>query len=551
MNRFGRTHRQSSAFTILEMMVAMVASAFLLAGLGSIMFIARQIAYTPTAAARRAKSADVINQISDELRYATVITQQTSQILEFVVADRNNDGTAEKIRYEWSGAAGDPLRKTVNGGTAVDVLPSVYSFGVTLQQQAKVTTLTTTTDTAEAIVQTNTSAGALQNRDITATAFSSQVITPNFYLSVPTGATCWNATKVDFYASQQGTVSGQVLTVALRSTGDPLDGPTSNILGQTSIAKSSLTSSANWNTVTFPTPIRNLSFSRLYALTWTGSAALTARLSPVAAATGQMFDSEDSGASWQFNNAQQMYFRLYATYTTPGPSYNVTRTYVPCVRLALQAGNQTHSRIDASIPLRNSPELLANYWRTDFDRNPTTTNSNGDTTSDWAVTGGGAFDTSKLANGIWTATGAIETRPLSDFATTTTVEACCRNTSVGGNGAVVAVYVDRQSGLYAPLLVYLQKQSDGTQTLTLYGRTSDTVTKQLFTRSGLSSGFVRFRLTVLPANDVVNLQIKDEDQGTFTYPRYAPTSTSDRYLTLYSDTSSSEFDYVDVRSGIN
>ena len=70
------------------------------------MFIARQVAYTPTAASRRVQAADVINQISDELRYATVITQQTSQILEFVVADRNNDGTAEKIRYEWSGVAG-------------------------------------------------------------------------------------------------------------------------------------------------------------------------------------------------------------------------------------------------------------------------------------------------------------------------------------------------------------------------------------------------------------------------------------------------------------
>ena len=106
---------------MLELMVAMVASAFLMVGLGSVMYIARQIAYTPTAAARRAKTADIVNQISDELRYATVITQQTPQILEFVVADRNDDGTAEKIRYEWSGVDGDPLRKTVNGGTAVDV----------------------------------------------------------------------------------------------------------------------------------------------------------------------------------------------------------------------------------------------------------------------------------------------------------------------------------------------------------------------------------------------------------------------------------------------
>src|SRR5437867_3033614 len=120
MKKSAYDRRRGSGFTIVELMVAMVASAFLLAGLGSIMFIARQVAYSPTAAARRAKASDIMGQISDELRYATIITQQTPQILEFVVADRNNDGTAEKIRYEWSGIAGDPLRKTVNGGTAVD-----------------------------------------------------------------------------------------------------------------------------------------------------------------------------------------------------------------------------------------------------------------------------------------------------------------------------------------------------------------------------------------------------------------------------------------------
>src|SRR5262249_36593892 len=150
---------------------------------------------------------------------------------------------------------------------------------------------------------------------------------------------------------------------------------------------------------------------------------------------------------------------------------NVVRNYVSSIRLGLQSGDQTHARIDASIPLRNSPELLANYWRTDFDRNPAATNANGDTTSDWAVTGGGSFDTTKLANGIWTATGALETRPLSDFTTTTTFEARCRNTSTGGNGATVAIYADRQNGIYGPIIVYLQKQSDGSQTLTLNGKT--------------------------------------------------------------------------------
>ena len=104
---------------------------------------------------------------------------------------------------------------------------------------------------------------------------------------------------------------------------------------------------------------------------------------------------------------------------------------------------------------------------------------------------------------------------------------------------------------YAPLLVYLQKQSDGSQTLTLNGKTSDANTSQLFSCSKLSSGFVRVRLTILSTNNLVNLQVNDEDQGTFTYPTYAPTTATDGYLKLYADTSSAEFDYAELRSGIN
>ncbi len=133
-------------------------------------------------------------------------------------------------------------------------------------------------------------------------------------------------------------------------------------------------------------------------------------------------------------------------------------------------GDLTHRR---QRPLRNTPELLSAYWRTDFDRDPTATNGNGDTVADWALTGGGTFDSTKLSNGIWTATGAIESRPLADFTTTTSVEVRCRNTSTGGNGAVMCINADRQGGQYAPLLVYVQLQSDGTQTLTLNGKTDD------------------------------------------------------------------------------
>jgi hypothetical protein len=225
----------------------------------------------------------------------------------------------------------------------------------------------------------------------------------------------------------------------------------------------------------------------------------------------------------------------------------VTRNYVTHVTLLLRSGALALSRIDANIPLRNTPELLAARWRADFNSNPTFANANGDTVTDWAYTGSGSFDPATLVSGVWYTAGALETRPLNDFTSPVFIDVRCRNTSVGGNGAVVRINADRQGGQYAPIMVYVQRQSDGSQTLTLLGKTSDAATKQLCTRTRLPDGFIRFSLTILPQNNVVNLTVNDEDQGTYTYPTYAPSTASDRYFTIFRDTSSAEFDYVDVR----
>jgi hypothetical protein len=213
--------------------------------------------------------------------------------------------------------------------------------------------------------------------------------------------------------------------------------------------------------------------------------------------------------------------------------------------VVLQAGQDSASRVNASIPLENRPELLSAYWRTDFDFDPTTADVTRDGVADWAMASG-TFNTANLVGGVWQATGALESRSKNDFAANTIVDVRCRNTSLGGNGTVVRINADRQGGTHSPLAVQLQRQSDFTQTLTLYGKSSDAANVQLFERKNLPSGLIRYRLTILPANNRVNLAIEDEDQGTFSYPTYAPT-TDDRFLTLYSDTSSSEFDYVEIR----
>jgi type II secretory pathway pseudopilin PulG len=549
-------HHRRRAHTLIELVAAMVCSVVLLGGLASVMLVARQVAYTPSAAARRTQAADVVNRLSDELRYATLILQQSSWILEFLVTDRNADGTAEKIRYEWSGTVGEPLYKTINGGTPTAVIKSINEFQINCVLKPKLTAYTATTDSAEAVLQSNATVQAGPFSSISATSYSSQQINPSAFPSIPANAISWTATKVDFYGLRSGPLDGN-LSVQLRPTGDPNDGPTSHAQGLVIVAESALTSGLDWNTATFSSPARDLALHRRYAIVWTGSGVgISAQLRVNDSVSSGVLESSDAGASWQFMKTpwqsvdRQMFYRLYGTYTTPGTTYNVTRNFVSHVRLALRAGEKTHSRIDASIPLANLPELLSAYWRADFDANPTTTNANGDAIADWGVASG-SFDATKLIGGIWYAASALETRPANDFLYVTTVDVRCRNTSVGGNGAVLRINADRQGGQYAPLLVYLQLQADGTQTLSLHAKSSDAATSRLFSRSGLPSGFVRYQLTIIPQSNVVNLAINGEDQGTFSYTTYAPASATDRFLALYADTSSAEFDYCEVRVGTN
>jgi hypothetical protein len=381
-------------------------------------------------------------------------------------------------------------------------------------------------------------------RDVTTTRHSAQLINAAALTGVPANAICWNATKVQFQGRDCSSAS-ETLLVQLRSTGGIYDGPTSEILGQVTIPESSL-GSMGWKTATFPSPVSGLAFHRKYMVAWAGVGGDAARLLCTDSTPSGVFESDDGGATWQYMSTRQMYYRVYGTYTLPGLSHGLTRNFVSHVELVLQSGGQSHARIDTSVPLVNLPERLSAYWRADFDRDPTNTDSNGDGIPDWAMGAGGSFDSANLINGIWHATGALQTRPLNDFTKTTIVDVCCRNTSVGGNGAVVHISADRQSGLHAPLTVIVKLQTDGTQTLTLLGKTSDSNSVTLFSYPRLSNDFVSFRLTIVPHLNLVNLHINDEDQGAYAYPVYAP-STSDRYVTMYADASLAEFDYADVR----
>jgi hypothetical protein len=255
-------------------------------------------------------------------------------------------------------------------------------------------------------------------------------------------------------------------------------------------------------------------------------------------------ESSNGGSTWVSKPGRRIYYRLYGTYNSPGTTYNVTRTFASHVKLMLRTGDASLSRVNVSVPLLNTPELLSAYWRTDFDRSPTSDDVTRDGTTDWVMANSGTY--SGGGGGIWLANGALESRAKNDFALVTTIEARCRNISQGGKGAVLRINADRQGGNHGPLEVRVQQQADLSQTVTLWGKSDDVTDVKLFERKNLSSDFVRIRVTILPTPNVVNLTINDVDEGTYSYPVFTATNDN-RFLTFLADTSNAEYDYVEMR----
>jgi hypothetical protein len=529
-----------SGHSLIELIAATTCATILLAGLGSVMFIARQIAYTPTASEARIEAAVAVNQLVDELRFASWIVERSTDSIEFVVADRDGDGVAERIRYEWSGAAGDPLERTYNGGTPVAVAEGVDDFELSYLVDEKTVQLTPYSDSAETKLLSNETVAGSSERSVSSGLYVSQQINAGGFASVPASAASWNATRADFYGRNSGSTT-ETLLLQLRSSGNPYYGPSSEALGNITVAESSISGGAGWNSFSFASPIRGLSLTGRYNLVWASSNGSTAcRLIYADTTASGVSESTDSGASWQYMTARQVYYRLWGTYSTAGTPIDVTRSYLTSVTVMLQADDALHSRIDASVPLANEPELVSAVWRADFEPDqpdPTAIDVAGDGDLDWAMSDGSNFDEDTVDQGMWSVNGTLKSLPNNDFTGVTTIEARCRD------GAVLRINADRQAGTHGPLIVRVTSSS-GMQTLSLNGETAAITEKTLASIEQRSTDWVRFQLLIVPQQNVVRLTVQGREVGAYTYPTYA-TATTDRCISLSG--AGAKFDFVEAR----
>lgn len=139
-----RDHRAKrfAAFTLAELMVAMAVLSMLVGAAASAIFIStRSIPDGKSLVNRRMDATAALEQIAEELLYATAINStgiSSGEIhsIVFEVDDRGHGAAGvETIRYAWSGASGDPLIRQYNGGGEQTVLDRLDEFVIALGRE--------------------------------------------------------------------------------------------------------------------------------------------------------------------------------------------------------------------------------------------------------------------------------------------------------------------------------------------------------------------------------------------------------------------------------
>ncbi len=547
LTEFGR--RPLPAFTLVEVLVSLVVVGLVMAGLSGALFMTtKALPAAGTSTARQVAQNDcVLGELVAELQQALHIRERSPHSVTFTVADRNGDGCPERIRYSWSGTAGDPLMRQYNGYPAVELLADVTDFSLAYQTR----TLTeeysgAPVEGSEQTLFSYTSSSDLGDLEVRSDRSWGQSFTP----ALSNAALSWRVTRVGVQAKMADLPDG--ITV-LRVVPLGEDGwPSADILAET-----------QFNEITLPV----LSYgSREYSLpsaAWLApgdSACITFSTAGNTKACNLRHQNKNvsiPGAAlfrgspgWDRIHADRaMLISVYGTECTAGPPQTATYTFITMVPVTVETGGDDATRVSAAAHLLNTPEVLSGFWELDFTSNPTTLDVNGDGLPDWTQRGGGTFNAATIAGGLWTPAATLDTYPDHNFdqLTVATMRARSTSTSTSGAGAELRLNVDCAANTCATITARLRLQTNATQTLTVYHQAGAAVQRKLVTVTGLPVTLVTVRLLVDPALRTVNVNVDGTDKGTFYYVTYSP-SDVDRFDSV-SALSAAQFDYVSVRVG--
>ncbi len=310
-------------------------------------------------------------EIADDLTMAFTFNTRTATAIEFTVPDRDNNGSDELIRYEWTGTPGDPLMRTYNAGTSTEVASDVYEFNLkywTATRSDKTTSATSTTGAETVLASFESWPGivAIAQDYIVGT---SSWVSEYFQVVPPAGATelIFTQARVTMRRDNLFPPGSPMVSVGIHPAGTGTEPAAAPIGTPTNVVWTDLPTSYLWHTI----PFAGVSATNLattdYCLVLKGTDAASAYVRELwnksAPDNGVVENwTSNAGGSWSpasnKRNKQDIRFYVYGQWvtTTPvGTPYD--RKFVQGVEVTVLVGPDVSARATTAVDLINTPEV--------------------------------------------------------------------------------------------------------------------------------------------------------------------------------------------------
>lgn len=346
--------RRRSGLTLVELAGAMAVTAIVIAStMGALQLFTLNGTRLQVMETARSQASVGLHRLRSELRLATAVSVAGTTSIAFAIPDTNGDGLDEQIVYGWSGTAGDPVTRRINGGTADLVVPDVTRFALrydvdTLPSSGEV-------ESAETTLFAFDAAGSITTFRLGQNAWIGECFHPD----LPPEATRWKVTRLMFTAASDGPKAGTTLVQLRQPT--VLDEPGGTVLEQYTMLETTLRN-LNWEPFTFNlvsglSPNDGLCLV-LQHVSDKHSAQVVYQASGAFIPNATLVTSADQGVTWSSNSFGALQLYVYGTYMTPDTTVAPGPLKVVYISLESQgAGAAVAMRLDSAVVCLNRPSM--------------------------------------------------------------------------------------------------------------------------------------------------------------------------------------------------
>lgn len=336
-------------YTLLEVVLAMAIMAVVLLGAQSAVVIAARAIPSGTGGPSAVVAASAaLGTLADDLPVALSIDTMTSTDIQFVVPDRTGDAVNDTIRYVWSGIAGDPLKRIVNGGAGQVVIAGVQDFALAYDT-AQVALPATWSDGPEVTLFSYAPSAPLDTGVVQSAKWWAQYFKPTLAANVRS----WTVTRITFSATKH---SGSTGSARAQLRLDTAGTPGATVLGENLILESGMNSSwaaqpASYTYASGLSPGQGLWF----VLQWVSDTeAFDFQYKTVVGSSGPpLVYSVNNGSSWAKQTDGEMVFTVYGKLCMQDPTQY--QTVVSAVRCRLRTGATDATSLTQSWRILNQP----------------------------------------------------------------------------------------------------------------------------------------------------------------------------------------------------